>query len=93
MNSGPKASSSSAKPNSWAAGKCLTTSAEVVEIAADQGDAIPELLDSGASLRDAQDFARHKDPRTTRKYDHGRGNLDRHGSYALAARYGRGRSG
>ena len=50
--------------------------------------AITELLDSGASLRDAQDFAGHKDPRTTRRYDHGRHSLDRHGSYILAARYG-----
>ncbi len=50
--------------------------------------AITELLDSGASLRDAQDFAGHKDPRTTRRYDHGRNSLDRHGAYVLAARFG-----
>ena len=50
--------------------------------------AITELLDSGASLRDAQDFARHADPRTTRRYDKRRGDLDRAGSYILAARYG-----
>ncbi|ONH59732.1 hypothetical protein CcI49_17175 [Frankia sp. CcI49] len=47
--------------------------------------AVTLLLDSGASLRDAQDFARHADPRTTRGYDRARGNLDRHGTYALSA--------
>ncbi len=47
--------------------------------------AITLLLDAGASLRDAQDFARHADPRTTRGYDRARGNLDRHGTYALSA--------
>lgn len=43
------------------------------------------LLDAGASLRDAQDHARHADPRTTRGYDRARGNLDRAGTYRLAA--------
>lgn len=53
--------------------------------------AITELIDSGASLLDAQEFAMHADPRTTRRYYHGLDNLDRHGSYGLAARYGRSR--
>lgn len=26
-------------------------------------------LDVGVALRDAQDYARHRDPRTTRRYD------------------------
>jgi len=43
------------------------------------------LLDAGASLRDAQDHARHADPRTTRGYDRARGSLDRAGTYRLAA--------
>lgn len=47
--------------------------------------AVTLLLDSGASLRDAQDFARHADPRTTRGYDRARGNLDRAGTYRLSA--------
>lgn len=47
--------------------------------------AITVALDAGVSLRDVQDFARHADPRTTRRYDRGRHNLDRHASYALAA--------
>ena len=50
--------------------------------------AITEFLDAGGSLRDAQDFAGHKDPRTTRRYDKNRNSLDRHGSYVLAGRYG-----
>jgi integrase/recombinase XerD len=47
--------------------------------------AITGALDGGATLRDVQDFARHADPRTTRRYDRGRGSLDRHSSYVLAA--------
>ncbi|ADP84408.1 tyrosine-type recombinase/integrase [Pseudofrankia inefficax] len=43
------------------------------------------LLDAGASLRDAQDHARHADPRTTRAYDRARGSLDRAGTYQLVA--------
>jgi len=50
--------------------------------------AITEALDAGASLRDVQDFARHVDPRTTRRYDRNRGALDRHVSYVLASRLG-----
>jgi site-specific recombinase XerD len=50
--------------------------------------AITELLDaSGGDLRRAQDFAGHADPRTTRRYDRNRDNLDRHGAYLLAARF------
>jgi len=41
-------------------------------------------LDTGASLRDVQDAAGHADPRTTRRYDRARHNLDRHPTYALA---------
>ena len=50
--------------------------------------AITELYDAGVADRDVQDFARHADPRTTRRYDKGRRNLDRSGSYVLATRYG-----
>jgi integrase len=49
--------------------------------------AITELL-RVLPLQDVQDFARHKDPRTTRRYDKSRANLDRAGSYVLATRYG-----
>ena len=41
--------------------------------------------DAGASLRDVQDYAGHKDPRTTRRYDHSRDSLDRNAAYTVAA--------
>ena len=42
-------------------------------------------LDAGTSLRDVQDYAGHKDPRTTRRYDHSRDSLDRNAAYTVAA--------
>ncbi len=45
--------------------------------------AITIALDAGVSLRDVQDFARHEDPRTTRRYDRARGQLNRHATYAI----------
>lgn len=42
-------------------------------------------LDAGVPLRDVQDYARHRDARTTRRYDHSRDNLDRSAAYAVAA--------
>jgi site-specific recombinase XerD len=47
--------------------------------------AITFALDAGATLRDVQDYAGHKDPRTTRRYDHSRDSLDRNAAYAVAA--------
>lgn len=41
-------------------------------------------LDAGVSLRDMQDFARHADPKTTRRYDRSRHALNRHATYAIA---------
>ena len=32
-----------------------------------------------------QDYAGHKDPRTTRRYDHSRDSLDRNAAYTVAA--------
>ena len=40
-------------------------------------------LDADVSLRDVQDYAGHRDPRTTRRYDHSRGSLDRSPAYTL----------
>ena len=42
-------------------------------------------LDAGVSLRDVQDAAGHADPRTTRRYDRARHNLDRAATYTVAA--------
>jgi integrase/recombinase XerD len=47
--------------------------------------AITFALDVGATLRDVQDYADHKDPRTTRRYDRARDSLDRNAAYAVAA--------
>ena len=46
--------------------------------------AITLALNSGCTLRDTQDFARHSDPKTTRRYDRDSGQLDRSPAYALA---------
>jgi integrase/recombinase XerD len=46
---------------------------------------ITESLAAGVPLQDVQDAAGHADPRTTRRYDHSRHNLDRHPTYVLAA--------
>ena len=54
--------------------------------------AITFALDTGASLRDVQDYAGHKDPRTTRRYDHSRDSPDRNAAYTVAAYLAWGRS-
>ena len=41
-------------------------------------------LDAGVALRDVQEAASHADPRTTMRYDRGRGSLDRHATYIVA---------
>lgn len=46
--------------------------------------AITVGLDAEVSLRDMQDFARHADPKTTRRYDRSRHALNRHATYAIA---------
>ncbi|MCG8919433.1 tyrosine-type recombinase/integrase [Actinokineospora sp. PR83] len=47
--------------------------------------AITAALEAGVGMREAQDYARHRDPRTTRRYDHSRHNLDRSAAYTVAA--------
>jgi integrase/recombinase XerD len=46
---------------------------------------ITMALDAGVPLRDVQDYARHRDARTTRRYDHSRDSLDRSAAYTVAA--------
>jgi site-specific recombinase XerD len=46
---------------------------------------VTTMLDAGVDLRDVQIAAQHADPRTTRRYDGARKNLDRRPSYILAA--------
>ena len=46
---------------------------------------LPTSLDAGVPLRDVQEAASHADPRTTIRYDRGRGSLDRHATYIVAA--------
>jgi integrase/recombinase XerD len=43
-----------------------------------------EALRLGAALQDVQDALGHADPRTTRRYDRSRHNLDRSPNYLLA---------
>ncbi len=45
---------------------------------------ITAALDAGVPLRDVQEGASHADPRTTMRYDRGRGSLDRHATYIVA---------
>jgi integrase len=45
---------------------------------------ITAALDAGVPLRDVQEAASHPDPRTTMRYDRGRGSLDRHATYIVA---------
>jgi integrase/recombinase XerD len=51
---------------------------------------VTESLAAGVPLQDVQDAAGHADPRTTRRYDRSRHNLDRHPTYVLAAHLRRG---
>ena len=46
--------------------------------------AITLALNSGCTLRDVQDLARHSDPKTTRRYDRDARQLDRSPAYVLA---------
>lgn len=46
--------------------------------------AITTALDAGVPLRDVQDWARHRSPDTTRRYDRSRNNPDRSPSYRIS---------
>lgn len=45
--------------------------------------AVTAAFEAGNSTRDVEAFARHRDPRSTRRYDRSRESLDRHVAYAL----------
>ena len=45
---------------------------------------ITAALDAGVLLSDARETTSHADPRTTMRYDRGRGSLDRHATYIVA---------
>lgn len=47
--------------------------------------AITNLLESGEDLRRVQDFARHEQPNTTRRYDQAKRTLDGHAAYQMEA--------
>lgn len=47
--------------------------------------AVTVALDAGVPLRDVQDFARHADPRTTRRYDSHRMSLNNRAPHVLGA--------
>jgi integrase/recombinase XerD len=83
------------EPSAWRLVRRLARKAQIP--AADQisphslrHSAITAALNAGVPFRDVQDFAGHADPRTTRRYDRSRNSLDRHATYALASRLGRG---
>jgi hypothetical protein len=70
-------------------GPIATLQAELAELLAeDDVEHLAAAMEpgsvAGVSLRDVQEFARHADPRTTRRYDRARGALDRNAAYALA---------
>lgn len=44
---------------------------------------ITAALDAGVPLRDVQEAASHADPRTTMRYDGGRGSVDCHATYVV----------
>jgi integrase/recombinase XerD len=46
--------------------------------------AITGALDANVPLRDVQDLARHADPKTTRRYDRAKNNLERNAAHQLA---------
>jgi integrase/recombinase XerD len=54
---------------------------------------VTEALAAGVPLQDVQDAAGHADPRTTRRYDRSRHNLDRHPTYILATHLRRNSTG
>ena len=48
------------------------------------GISVSTSFDAGVPLRDVQEAASHADPRTTMRYDRGRGSLDSHATYIVA---------
>lgn len=85
----PLARADGSRPDRHAAGRIVRRLAERAGIDETSPHllrhaAITDALDAGGSLRDVQDFARHADPRQTRRYDRARGALDRNPTYIVA---------
>ncbi len=80
----------------WSAGEAFLTVRRLARGAgiANAGKITPHSLrhtfvtlarEAGVPLEDVQDAVGHADPRTTRRYDRARHNLDRSPAYALGA--------
>jgi len=65
----------------WSAGEAFLT----VRRLARRHTFVTLAREAGVPLEDVQDAVGHADPRTTRRYDRARHNLDRSPAYALGA--------
>jgi integrase/recombinase XerD len=78
----------------WASSEAFRTVGRLARNAGIDGHVSPHsmrhthatlALDAGVALRDLQDSMGHADPRTTRRYDRARGQLERSSAYSVAS--------